>query len=67
MAGKNNDKKHKQESKNMTASEMGKIGGPLGGVARAKSMSKKQLSASGRKAARARWDKTKKGGSIDNA
>ena len=43
-----------------TANEMGRAGGLKGGPARAKALSKRQLRASARKAARARWDKVRK-------
>ena len=57
-----NDNEQKQVTddktgKNPTASEMGKMGGAMGGRARAEKMSPKQRSKSARKAARAKWAK----------
>jgi hypothetical protein len=46
--------------KQWTASEMGKIGGPIGGRMRMASLSKKKRRALARKAAMARWDKVRK-------
>lgn len=46
--------------KQWTASEMGKVGGPLGGRARMASLSKRKRIQLARKAARARWDRVKK-------
>jgi general stress protein YciG len=43
--------------KNKAAQELGRLGGAKGGRARAKNMTKKELSEAGRKAANARWEK----------
>jgi hypothetical protein len=45
------------DGKNPAAVALGRLGGLKGGKARAAKMSKKRLSASARKAARARWNK----------
>ncbi len=50
------------KSKSLTASEMGKRGGPRGGKARMASMTDKQRSELGKLAARARWGKRKSNG-----
>lgn len=49
-----------EPQKNIAAVMLGRLGGLKGGPARAKMLSKKQLSDSAKKAARARWSKTKK-------
>ncbi len=43
------------EGKNFHAAKAGSLGGKKGGVARAKSLTKKQRVASAKKAAKARW------------
>jgi hypothetical protein len=43
--------------KNPHAAALGRLGGPKGGAARAKNLSKKRLSEIGRMGARARWGK----------
>ena len=45
------------EEKNPAAVALGKLGGSKGGKARAKNMTKKELSEAARKAANARWAK----------
>jgi hypothetical protein len=45
------------DGKNPAAVALGRLGGLKGGKARAKKLSKKRLSESARKAARARWSK----------
>jgi hypothetical protein len=47
-----------EPSKNPHAVALGKLGGAKGGVARAKSLTKKQRTAIAKKAAAARWGKT---------
>ena len=47
------------EGKNANAVALGKLGGAKGGRARAKNMTKKQRSEAARKAALARWRKSK--------
>lgn len=47
------------KKKNPAAVALGRLGGLKGGPARAKKLSKKQLSDSGRKAVQARWAKAK--------
>ncbi len=47
------------DKKNPAAVALGKLGGRKGGPARAAALSKKQLSAIARKAARARWSNAK--------
>ena len=41
--------------KNQAAVELGRLGGQKGGLARARNLSKKKLSAIGKKGAKARW------------
>lgn len=48
------------EARKAEAAKLGRRGGLKGGTARAKSLTKKQRSDIAKKAAAARWDKTKK-------
>ena len=50
------------KKKNAAAVALGRKGGLKGGKARAAKLTKEQLSESGKKAARARWDKAKEQG-----
>jgi hypothetical protein len=51
--------KPEDQGKNPAAVQLGRLGGLKGGKARAKKMTKKQRSESARKAAQARWRKSK--------
>jgi hypothetical protein len=44
-----------ESAKNPAAVELGRLGGLKGGIARARNLSKKKLSAIGKKGAKARW------------
>ncbi len=52
--------KPEDEGKNPAAVALGRLGGLKGGMARAKSLTKKQRSEAARRAALARWKKIKK-------
>lgn len=53
--------------KQKTCSDMGKIGGPLGGRARAKKLSAKRRSDIARQGGNAKWAKKRKEKILDNA
>jgi hypothetical protein len=52
-------KEDMEKAKNPAAVALGRLGGLKGGKARAKTLTKSELSAIARKAARARWSKRK--------
>jgi hypothetical protein len=57
------DKTEPEDNRDPAAVELGRRGGRLGGRIRAERMTPEQRSASARKAAQARWARSRRGGS----